>query len=185
MCARPLLYAARVFRTDLRRALEYEHAGAGIGTQLAYVVFRPGVQAVGCYRLARRLTRIGLRPLGQALSMIGFYLTGAELPPRLDAGPGLVVYHPAGVVIHADARIGRNLRIHTGAVIGVRVGDGRQGAPIIGDDVLIGAGAKILGPVTIGDRARIGANAVVIADVPADAHAVGVPARIVQPRTTA
>lgn len=171
-----------MFRADLRRTLEYEHAGTGLVTQLSYVAFRPGVQAVAFYRAAQWLARIGLRPLGQVVSMIGFYLTGAELPPRLSAGDGLTVYHPAGVVIHADARVGRNLRIHTGAVIGVRVGDGRQGAPVIGDDVLIGAGAKILGPVTVGDGARIGANAVVIGDVPAGHHAVGVPARVLAPR---
>jgi serine O-acetyltransferase len=171
-----------VFRADLRKTLEYEHAGTGLAGRLAYLAFRPGVQAVACYRLAQWLTRRGLRPVGQAISMIGFYLTGAELPPRLEAGEGLTVYHPAGVVIHADARVGRNLRIHTGAVIGVRVGDGRQGAPVIGDDVLIGAGAKILGAVAIGDRARIGANAVVITDVPAGHHAVGVPARVLAPR---
>jgi serine O-acetyltransferase len=91
-------------------------------------------------------------------------------------GPGLFISHGQATVLSAE-RIGANLQVHQGVTIGWDYRGDRR--PIIGDDVFIGAGAKILGAVTVGDGARIGANAVVVCDVPAGATAVGVPARIV------
>jgi serine O-acetyltransferase len=101
---------------------------------------------------------------------------GLELTAAI-IGPGLFVSHGQGTVL-AAARIGANLQVHQGVTIGWDYRGDR--GPIIGDDVFIGAGAKVLGAVTIGDRARIGANAVVVHDVPAGATAVGVPARIIR-----
>jgi len=94
---------------------------------------------------------------------------------RTAIGPGLFISHGQGTILSAE-RIGANLQVHQGVTIGWDYRGDRR--PIVGDDVFIGAGAKILGPVTIGDGARIGANAVVVCDVPAGATAVGVPARI-------
>ena len=91
-------------------------------------------------------------------------------------GPGLFISHGQGTILSAE-RIGANLQVHQGVTVGWDYRGDRR--PIIGDDVFIGAGAKILGAVTIGDGARIGANAVVVCDVPPGATAVGVPARIV------
>jgi serine O-acetyltransferase len=91
-------------------------------------------------------------------------------------GPGLFISHGQGTVLSAE-RIGANLQVHQGVTIGWDYRGERR--PVIGDDVFIGAGAKVLGAVTVGDGARIGANAVVVSDVPAGATAVGVPARIV------
>jgi serine O-acetyltransferase len=91
-------------------------------------------------------------------------------------GPGLFISHGQATVLSAE-RIGANLQVHQGVTVGWDYRGDRR--PIIGDDVFIGAGAKILGAVTVGDGARIGANAVVVCDVPAGATAVGVPARIV------
>ncbi len=91
-------------------------------------------------------------------------------------GPGLFVSHGQGTILSAE-RIGANLQVHQGVTIGWDYRGARR--PIIGDDVFIGAGAKVLGAVTVGDGARIGANAVVVCDVPAGATAVGVPARVV------
>jgi serine O-acetyltransferase len=90
-------------------------------------------------------------------------------------GPGLFISHGQGTILSAE-RIGANLQVHQGVTIGWDYRGDRR--PVIGDDVFIGAGAKVLGAVTIGDGARIGANAVVVSDVPAGATAVGVPARI-------
>lgn len=103
-------------------------------------------------------------------------VTGADIPLNCQIGGGLLLPHPNGIVIHPQARIGVNCLIFQQVTIGVA---DATGAPVIGHAVDIGAGARILGPVRIGDRARIGANAVVLIDVPADAVAVGVPARIV------
>jgi serine O-acetyltransferase len=91
-------------------------------------------------------------------------------------GPGLFISHGQGTILSAE-RIGANLQVHQGVTIGWDYRGERR--PIIGDDVFIGAGAKVLGAVTVGDGARIGANAVVVSDVPPGATAVGVPARIV------
>lgn len=91
-------------------------------------------------------------------------------------GPGLFISHGQGTILSAES-IGANCQVHQGVTVGWDYRGDRR--PIIGDDVFIGAGAKILGPVTIGDKAMIGANAVVVSDVPAGATAVGIPARVV------
>jgi len=101
-------------------------------------------------------------------------ITGAEISLGTRIGGGLLLPHPNGIVIHPDATIGPNCLIFQQ----VTLGGGDLAAPRIGGHVDIGAGAKILGPVSIGDHAKIGANAVVLKDVPAYATAVGVPARI-------
>jgi serine O-acetyltransferase len=95
---------------------------------------------------------------------------------RTPIGPGLFISHGQATVLSAE-RIGSNLQVHQGVTVGWDYRGDRR--PIIGDDVFIGAGAKILGAITVGDGARIGANAVVVCDVPAGATAVGVPARVV------
>lgn len=107
-------------------------------------------------------------------------IAGAEIPLGAKIGGGLRIPHPSGIVIHPDAVIGSNCLIFQQVTIGTRGPDDR--APVIGADVEIGAGAKILGGVRIGDHAKIGAGAVVIRDVPQGATAVGVPARIVNRR---
>lgn len=105
-------------------------------------------------------------------SVPGLDLSGTEI------GPGLFISHGQGTVLSAE-RIGANLWVHQGVTIGWDYQGARR--PVIGDNVFIGAGAKILGAVTVGDGARIGANAVVVCDVPAGATAVGIPARVRPP----
>ena len=102
---------------------------------------------------------------------------GADLPFHATAGPGIRMPHGGrGVVLHPTVRMGSGVTMYHQVTLGVR--DDRP-APALGDDVYVGAGAKLIGPLTIGDGSRIGANAVVLVDVPAGATAVGVPARIV------
>lgn len=105
-------------------------------------------------------------------------ITQADIPLGCRIGGGLLLLHPNGIVIHPEAEIGPNCLILQQVTIGVR--EGRAGAPSIGGHVDIGAGARVLGPVRVGDHAVIGANAVVIGDVPDDAVAVGVPARLLR-----
>jgi len=104
-------------------------------------------------------------------------VTGADIPLNCKLGGGLLLPHPNGVVIHPDADIGPNCLLFQQ----VTIGDAAGGVPTLEGHVDVGAGAKIIGRLTVGKHAKIGANAVVLADVPAGATAVGIPARIVQP----
>lgn len=108
-------------------------------------------------------------------SAILYYLHGLEMSPGADIGGGLYIAHPRGVVIVAH-RIGRNCSVIANVTVGMR---NEWAFPEIGDDVFIGAGARVLGNIKIGNGAKIGANAVVINDVPAGATVVGIPARVV------
>lgn len=103
-------------------------------------------------------------------------VTGADVPLNCKIGGGLLIPHPNGIVIHPDAEIGPNCLLFQQ----VTIGELRGGVPRLGGHVDVGAGAKLLGPITIGDHAIIGANSVVVVDVPAGATAVGVPAQIVR-----
>jgi len=102
-------------------------------------------------------------------------VSGADIPLNSHIAGGLVLIHPNGVVIHPDSEVGPNCMLFQQVTLGTQHD---EQAPVLGADVLVGAGAKILGGVRIGDHARIGANAVVLCDVPDHATAVGIPARI-------
>lgn len=118
--------------------------------------------------------------LGSVLKQINHAITGADIAWSARIGPGLVLWHPTGVVIGPRVVVGRDARVQQGITLGsARSRTGQDGDPVLGDGVYVGAGARVLGPVRVGDRARIGANAVVLTDVPDDASAVGVPARVI------
>lgn len=118
--------------------------------------------------------------LGSVLKQVNHAITGADIAWSARIGPGLVLWHPTGVVIGPRVVVGRDARVQQGITLGAaRSRTGKDGDPVLGDGVYVGAGARVLGPVRVGDRARIGANAVVLTDVPDDASAVGVPARII------
>jgi len=121
--------------------------------------------------------------LGRKLAILRYrwwsIVTGAEIPLNAKLGGGLLIPHPNGIVIHPDSAIGPNGLIFQQVTIGTRAG---KQPPVIGGHVDIGAGAKIIGPVTIGDHAKIGANAVVLHDVPPGMSAVGIPATIIKPK---
>lgn len=106
---------------------------------------------------------------------------GIELPCEAEVGPGFRIDHQGGIVISGYAKIGARCVVRNGVTIGLARPDD-PAAPVIGDDVDIGTGAKLLGRIRIGDRVKIGANAVVLTDIPSDSTAVGIPARILGPR---
>ena len=170
---------------DIRAAVAKEEstvAGreAGPAKLVVYLLTRRNVQAVAAYRAARWLGARGLGPLGYVLSLLAQYATGAELSPAATIGERLVLTHPQGIVIAGGVTVGADLHIHTGCVLGFQTGHGggNTGTPTLGDRVLLGAGAKVIGPRTIGDDARVGANAVVLIDVPPGAAVGGVPAKL-------
>lgn len=150
----------------------------------------PGFQALLVHRLGVARTRIEARPLRapitvvyRALARTVASLYGIELPYSAAIGRRVVFEHQHGIVVHGAAVIGDDCIIRHGVTLGMRSMGRRDEAPVLGRGVEVGAGAKILGRVRIGDGAAIGANAVVLHDVPARAHAAGVPARIVPSRT--
>lgn len=139
----------------------------------------PGVRATVIYRLSHEADRRHIRLLPMLLTHHNVRHYGFDVVPRIPIGPGLYVPHPVGTVIMAQS-IGRNCQIISSVTIGMR---NRYAFPVIGDDVTLGCGARILGDITIGKNVNIGANAVVIDDIPDGATAVGIPARIVRKQT--
>jgi serine O-acetyltransferase len=130
-------------------------------------------RSVYYYRLSRGNPTGAL--LARLARLVWQGVEGADLGGTPEIGPGLFISHGQATILSAE-RIGANLQVHQGVTVGWDYQGDRR--PIIGDDVFIGAGAKVLGAITVGDGARIGANAVVVCDVPAGATAVGIPARI-------
>jgi len=137
----------------------------------------PGVHAVIWHRLSHWLWNHNLYFLGRFSSHISRWLTGIEIHPAAKLGRRFVIDHGMGVVIGETAEVGDDCYFYHQVTLGVaRTGSGKR-HPTVGNNVIIGAGAKVLGPITVGDNARIGANSVVVDPVPADTTVVGVPAR--------
>jgi serine O-acetyltransferase len=160
-------------REDLR---SYEGRWSAQGFW-AMIVYRFGRWR---YRVRPALMRKFFSLVYHILFKLVQIVTGIELPCEAEVGRNFIIDHFGGIVISGYAKFGDNCRIRNGVVVGLRNVEDKR-APIIGDNVDIGAGAKVLGPIRIGDNVRIGANAVVLCDVSANSIAVGVPA-VVKPR---
>lgn len=145
---------------------------------LEIIFLYPGVKAVRMYRRANRLYRHGFHFLARWISQRAARKTGIEIHPGATIGKGLVIDHGTGVVIGETAEIGDNCTIYQGVTLGGTGKDHGKRHPTIGNNVMIGAGAKVLGPFKVGDNSRIAAGAVVLSEVPPNSTAVGVPARI-------
>ncbi len=138
----------------------------------------PGVWALFWYRLSHALHSIGLRLLARWVSGLGQALTFVDIHPGAQIGEGVFIDHATGVVIGETTIIGNNVMIYQQVTLGgVSLSKGKR-HPTIEDNVIVGAGAKVLGNITIGANSKIGANSVVIRDVPPGSTAVGVPARV-------
>jgi len=140
----------------------------------------PGVHALIYHRFANFLYRHGLRSLARFVSQWSRCWTGVEIHPGATLGRRLVIDHGMGIVIGETAEVGDDVLIYQGVTLGGTGKDQGKRHPTIGNNVLIGSGAKVLGPFKVGDNARIAANAVVLNEVPPDSTAVGVPARVVR-----
>jgi serine O-acetyltransferase len=152
---------------------------------LEVVLTYPGLHALWIYRIAHKLFLWHVPVLPRMLSQAGRLLTGIEIHPGARIRGSIFIDHGYGVVIGSTAEIGDNVLIYSGVVLGSRDGsiDNGYGAkrhPTIGNNVMIGSGAKLLGNITIGNNVKIGANAVVLCDVPSFTTAVGAPARIIR-----
>ena len=140
----------------------------------------PGLHALYIHKLARWFWLHGLRWLGRATSHFGRLLTGIEIHPGAQIGRRVFIDHGMGVVIGETAEIGDDVTLYHEVTLGGTSWAKGKRHPTLGKGVVIGAGAKVLGPITVGDGAKIGSNAVVVKDVPANATVVGVPGRVLE-----
>ena len=148
--------------------------------KLEIILTYPGVHAVVLYRLANRLWRKGLRFPARLLSWFGRLVTNVDIHPGATIGRRLFIDHGAGVVIGETAEIGDDVTLYHGVTLGGTSWSPGKRHPTVESDVLIGAGAKILGPIVVCAGARVGANSVVVDDVPPGMTVVGIPGRIVR-----
>lgn len=139
----------------------------------------PGLQALSLHRFAHWLYNIGIPVVPRVISHLARFFTGIEIHPGAQIGQGVFIDHGMGVVIGETAIVGDNSLIYQGVTLG---GTGKQSGkrhPTLGENVVVGAGAKVLGNIQIGNEVRIGAGSVVLRDVPSDCTVVGIPGRIV------
>lgn len=154
-------------------------ARTGFFGWLEIILCYPGVHAIWLHRIAHWLWNIGVPVLPRLLSHINRLLTNIEIHPGAKIGKGMFIDHGAGVVIGETSEVGDHVTLYQGVTLGGTGKERGKRHPTIGNNVVIGAGAIILGNITIGDNSRIGAGSVVIKPVPPNASAVGVPARVV------
>jgi serine O-acetyltransferase len=166
-------------REDLDTAARRDPASR---SRLELLLCYPGLHAIWVHRVAHRMwQREELRLLARLLSQANRWLTGVEIHPGAQIGRRFFIDHAMGVVIGETAEVGDDVMLYHGVTLGGRSMERVKRHPTLEDNVTVGAGARILGPVTVGAGAQIGANAVVVKDVPAGAVVVGVPGRIITP----
>ncbi|WP_055666860.1 serine O-acetyltransferase EpsC [Desnuesiella massiliensis] len=164
-------------RYDLRNILNNDPAAK---SEVEVLLLYPSVHALILYRIAHKLYNKKLFFVARLISQLGRFLTGIEIHPGAKIGRGLFIDHGMGVVIGETAEVGDNVTIYHGVTLGGTGKEKGKRHPTIGDNVIIGSGAKVLGPIYIGNNVKIGANSVVLKDVPSYATAVGIPARIIE-----
>lgn len=161
---------------DLDRVLKEDPAAR---SKLEVFLLYPSINALIVYRIAHKLYNKKWFFLARLLSQLARFFTGIEIHPGAKIGKGLFIDHGMGVVIGETAEVGDNVTIYHGVTLGGTGKDKGKRHPTVKDNVIIGAGAKILGPITIGNNVKVGANSVVLKDVPDNATAVGIPAKII------
>jgi len=162
-------------RRDIRTVLERDPAARSL---LEVLLCYPGVHALAFHRVAHRLWNLGWTTLARFVSHVARFLTAIEIHPAARIGPGLFIDHGAGVVIGETAEVGENVTLLQGVTLGGTSLKREKRHPTLGNDVVVGAGAKIIGAFKIGDGSRIGAGSVVVREVPPNSVVVGVPGRV-------
>lgn len=169
------IIVAIFFKKEITAIFERDPAAASF---LEVLLTYSGLHALVTHRITNALHRLKIPFLPRLISQLGKFFTGIEIHPGATIGKSLFIDHGMGVVIGETAIIGDNVTLYQGVTLGGTGKEKGKRHPTIGNNVVIGAGAKVLGNITIGDNAYIGANAVVIKDVPPDSTVVGVPGRI-------
>ena len=164
-------------KTDIAAVRERDPAARN---DLEVLMLYSGVHAILAYRVAHKLY-LGKKYFpARAVSQFAKFITGIEIHPGATIGKGLVIDHGSGVVIGETAEIGDNCTLYQGVTLGGTGKDTGKRHPTLGNNVMVGAGAKVLGPFRIGDNSKIAAGAVVLSEIPSNATAVGIPARVVR-----
>lgn len=162
---------------DAKSIAKRDPAARGV---LGVILLYPGFKVLVYYRIAHFLYKMHFFFLARWVSQSGRFFTGIEIHPGAKIGNGLFIDHGMGVVIGETAEIGDNCTLYHGCTLGGTGKDKGKRHPTLGNNVLVGAGAKILGPFRVGDNAMIGANAVVLNEVPDGATVVGVPGHVIR-----
>jgi serine O-acetyltransferase len=162
-------------RYDIKNIMENDPAAK---STLEVLLLYPGMQAIVFHRIAHKFYNNKMYFLARLISQFSRFITGIEIHPGAKIGRGLFIDHGMGVVIGETSEIGDNVTIYHGVTLGGTGKEKGKRHPTIGNNVVIGTGAKILGPIYIGNSAKIGASAVVLKDVPANSTAIGIPARL-------
>lgn len=169
-------------RKDLQAVLDRDPAAR---SSVEVLVAYPGFHALMAHRVSSRLWQRRHKLAARALSHLSRGITGIEIHPGAQIGRGVFIDHGMGVVIGETSVIGDNCTLYHGVTLGGTSWRQEKRHPTLGDDVVVGAGAKLLGPIEVGSGARIGANSVVVKDVPPAATVVGIPGRLTtEPRLT-
>ncbi len=169
----------KTIREDIRSVFDRDPAARN---SFEVLTNYPGLHAILFHRLTHALWNLGLKWLARFISTFARWLTGVEIHPGAHIGRRFFIDHGMGVVIGETAEIGDDVTIYQGVTLGGTSWQKGKRHPTLEDDVVVGAGAKVLGPFTLGRGSRIGSNAVVTKEVPAGATVVGVPGRIIKRR---
>jgi len=165
------------FKRDIQVVFERDPAARSVREVL---LCYPGLHALLFHRVAHWLWTHGWLTLARYGSHLGRFLTGIEIHPGARIGPGFFIDHGMGVVIGETTEIGENCTLYQGVTLGGTSLKKEKRHPTLGDNVVVGAGAKILGAITIGDHSKVGAGSVVVTEVPSNSTVVGIPGRVVQ-----
>ncbi|GAA0744542.1 serine O-acetyltransferase EpsC [Clostridium oceanicum] len=166
---------------DIKSAMEKDPAARN---PLEVIILYPFMHALIQHRIAHFFYKIKLFFIARLISQLARFFTGIEIHPGATIGKGLFIDHGMGVVIGETAEIGDNVMLYHGVTLGGTGKDKGKRHPTIGNNVTIGCGAKVLGPIEIGDNCKIGANAVVLKDIKEGSTAVGIPAKVVRATKT-
>ena len=174
-----LARVASELRRDVGAAHQRDPAARGVSSAEILTSW-PGVHALISHRLAHMLFEAGVPVAPRSIAYVSRAITGVEIHPAAKIGKGLLIDHGSGVVIGETAEIGDDVTIYQGVTLGGTGFATGKRHPTLGDEVTVGSGARLLGPIEVGRGAKIGANSVVITDVPADATVVGNPGHVVR-----